>query len=72
MRIINYPFYYLIRFYQRYISPLLPAACRFTPTCSEYARQAFIKYSLPKALFLSVIRVLKCNPFHPGGDDPLP
>ncbi|HOE91339.1 MAG TPA: membrane protein insertion efficiency factor YidD [Candidatus Cloacimonadota bacterium] len=72
MRIINYPFYYLIRFYQRYISPLLPPACRFTPTCSEYARQAFIKYSLPKALFLSVIRVLKCNPFHPGGDDPLP
>ncbi|MCB5250926.1 MAG: membrane protein insertion efficiency factor YidD [Candidatus Cloacimonadales bacterium] len=72
MQRINYPFYYLIRFYQKYISSIIPPSCRFTPTCSEYSLQAFKKYPLHKALFLSIKRILKCHPFHPGGDDPLP
>ncbi|HOD52948.1 MAG TPA: membrane protein insertion efficiency factor YidD [Candidatus Cloacimonadota bacterium] len=72
MRLVNYPFYVIIRFYQKIISPVIPPSCRFTPTCSEYARQAFMKYPLHKALFLSLKRILKCHPFHPGGHDPLP
>jgi len=72
MRPINYPFYYLIRFYQKIISPVIPPSCRFTPTCSEYARQAFMKYPIHKAFYLSLKRILKCHPFHPGGYDPLP
>ncbi|MCK9328279.1 MAG: membrane protein insertion efficiency factor YidD [Candidatus Cloacimonetes bacterium] len=62
----------LIIFYQKTISPFLPPSCRFTPTCSKYALQAFTKYSFLKALFLSIKRILKCHPFHPGGYDPLP
>jgi putative membrane protein insertion efficiency factor len=50
---------------------MLPPACRFTPTCSEYAIEAFQKKGLFKALWMSVIRVLKCHPFHPGGYDPV-
>jgi len=62
---------WLIRFYQRVISPCLPPACRYQPTCSEYALAAFQKYRLPQALFLSLGRILRCNPWHPGGYDPL-
>lgn len=63
----------LIGFYQRVISRyLLPGAhCRFRPTCSAYAMSAYQKYGFFKGTFLSVKRVLKCHPFHPGGDDPL-
>ena len=61
----------LIRFYRRWISPLFPPACRFTPTCSEYALQAFQKYGFFKGFYLSLRRILKCHPFHPGGYDPL-
>ncbi len=46
--------------------------CRFTPSCSRYALQAFEKYNVFKALGLSIYRVLRCNPFNPGGYDPLP
>lgn len=64
----------LIWFYQHVISKyiLTHPHCRFTPTCSEYARQAFIKYGFFKALFLTIRRVSKCHPFHDGGYDPLP
>jgi len=62
---------HLIRFYQRFISPYLPGQCRFYPTCSEYSLQAFRKYGFFKGAFLSTKRILKCNPFHPGGYDPL-
>ena len=72
MRLLNKPFYLLIVFYQRFLSPILPPSCRFTPTCSEYSRQAFMKYPFHKAFFLSLKRILKCHPFHPGGFDPLP
>lgn len=60
-----------IRLYKRFISPFLPPACRFTPTCSEYALEAFQKKSLFKALWMTVARISKCHPFHPGGYDPV-
>ncbi|PID27978.1 MAG: membrane protein insertion efficiency factor YidD [Candidatus Cloacimonadota bacterium] len=63
---------FTIRIYQKFISPVLPPSCRFTPTCSNYAIMSFKKHSFFKALFLSVKRILKCHPFHPGGHDPVP
>ena len=62
----------LIRFYKRAISPYLPQACRFTPSCSEYAVQAIERYGALKGLRLSIWRVLRCNPFSKGGYDPVP
>ena len=61
-----------IRFYKRHISPGLPPACRFTPTCSEYAFEAIKKYGALKGGCLAVWRVLRCNPFCKGGYDPVP
>lgn len=61
-----------ISFYRRFISPLLPKTCRFTPTCSQYAYLAFEKYGFIKGMYLTVRRLLKCHPFHKGGYDPLP
>ncbi|MFA7636618.1 MAG: membrane protein insertion efficiency factor YidD [Monoglobales bacterium] len=62
----------LIAFYRKQISPNKPPCCRFTPTCSEYALQAFEKYNFFKALWLSMWRLLRCNPLFKGGYDPLP
>ncbi|HQB98150.1 MAG: membrane protein insertion efficiency factor YidD [Candidatus Cloacimonadaceae bacterium] len=62
----------VIRFYQMTISPVLPKSCRFSPSCSTYALQAFQRYSLLRALYLSIWRILRCNPFCKGGYDPLP
>jgi len=62
----------LIRFYQRWISPGLPAACRYTPTCSEYSYQAIAKYGIIKGGMLAVWRIIRCNPFTRGGYDPVP
>ena len=61
-----------ILFYQKYISVLTPAACRFTPTCSEYARQAILRHGAAKGLTLAVWRVLRCNPWGGYGYDPVP
>ena len=61
-----------IRFYKREISPMLPPSCRFTPTCSEYAMQAIEKYGAVKGGWLATRRILRCNPFHKGGYDPVP
>lgn len=61
-----------IRFYQRFISPLLPATCIYTPTCSEYAVQAIRKYGCLRGGYLAVKRILRCHPFHEGGYDPVP
>ena len=61
----------LVRFYQLYISPLKGPTCRFYPTCSSYSIQAFNKYGFLKGLWLTIKRVSKCHPFHPGGYDPL-
>ncbi len=61
-----------IRFYQRVISPVLPPTCRFTPSCSEYAYEAVAKYGVLRGGWLGLNRVLRCNPFNPGGYDPVP
>ncbi|MBC2576923.1 membrane protein insertion efficiency factor YidD [Peptostreptococcus russellii] len=62
---------FLVRGYQKYISPLKGPTCRFYPTCSQYSIQAFKKYGFLKGLWLTVRRISKCHPFHPGGYDPL-
>lgn len=61
-----------LRIYKRYISPLLPPACRFQPTCSEYAAEAVEVHGIPRGLVLAGKRLLKCHPFHRGGFDPVP
>ncbi len=66
------PFLWLLRGYKRFISPLFPPACRFYPTCSDYAYQAIDKYGLAKGGLLAIRRLLKCHPFHEGGYDPVP
>jgi uncharacterized protein len=59
----------LLGLYKRLVSPLLPPSCRFTPTCSEYARLALLQHGLARGLALASWRVLRCQPFHPGGVD---
>lgn len=61
-----------IRFYQVAISPYTPPACRFTPTCSEYAIQALRKHGPFKGLALAIWRILRCNPWGGSGYDPVP
>jgi putative membrane protein insertion efficiency factor len=61
----------LIRLYQLFISPLKPPSCRFYPTCSHYAMQAVEKHGVYKGVWMAVIRISKCHPFHPGGYDPV-
>ena len=61
-----------VRAYQRLISPLLGRRCRFYPTCSEYCIEAIRSHGLVKGLGLAGLRLLKCQPFHPGGFDPVP
>lgn len=62
----------LIRWYQRNISANRPPTCRYTPTCSNYAIQAFQKRNFFVALFLTIKRILSCNPLFKGGYDPVP
>jgi len=59
----------LLGLYKRYVSPLLPPSCRFTPTCSEYARLALLKYGVVRGLTRASWRLLRCHPLHPGGVD---
>jgi putative membrane protein insertion efficiency factor len=61
-----------IRFYQKFISPLTPPTCRFTPTCSQYAIEAIRKHGPFKGLALAVWRILRCNPWGGSGYDPVP
>ena len=61
-----------IRFYQIAISPLKPPTCRFYPTCSHYGLEAIKVHGALKGTWLTIIRILKCHPFHPGGFDPVP
>lgn len=64
---------FLIKLYRVYISPMKRPCCRFTPTCSAYAYEAFAKYGFCKGLYLSVRRILKCHPFYRGNPyDPVP
>jgi putative membrane protein insertion efficiency factor len=74
--LINIPQYLLliiIRVYQKTISPALPGnTCRFYPSCSHYGYQAIFKFGALKGLFLATRRIFRCNPFNPGGYDPVP
>lgn len=62
----------LVRVYQLFVSPLLPPACRFYPTCSRYAVDAIREWGAVRGTAMAVWRVLRCHPFHPGGYDPVP
>lgn len=61
----------LLRFYKQWVSPLLPSACRFYPTCSEYMREAVEKHGALRGVWLGVKRLVRCHPFRTGGFDPV-
>jgi uncharacterized protein len=61
----------VLRFYKRWLSPALPAACRYHPTCSEYMMQAVERYGVTRGVTLGLGRLLRCHPFHSGGYDPV-
>ena len=71
-RILSLPLIALVRFYQLCISPLTPAACRFTPTCSQYAIEALRKYGPIKGGWLTLKRIARCHPWGGSGYDPVP
>ena len=62
----------LIRFYQIALSPYFGSQCRFSPTCSQYAREAITRHGALKGTWLAGARLLRCHPWHPGGYDPVP
>ncbi|BBE30036.1 putative membrane protein insertion efficiency factor [Tepiditoga spiralis] len=62
----------LITFYRKFISPLKPPSCRFSPTCSAYTYEAVSRFGSLKGLYLGFRRILRCHPFNPGGNDPVP
>ncbi|MBQ8843310.1 MAG: membrane protein insertion efficiency factor YidD [Elusimicrobiaceae bacterium] len=65
---------FLLSVFMLLVRPLLGprGVCRFTPTCSQYAKEAITKHGVFKGVWLSLVRLLKCHPFHPGGYDPVP
>ncbi|NMA02696.1 MAG: membrane protein insertion efficiency factor YidD [Clostridia bacterium] len=65
------PVIYIIKFYQKFISPLKGQTCRFYPTCSNYALESYKTHGFLKGTVLTLKRILKCHPFHPGGYDPV-
>ena len=71
-RVATWPFLALVKFYQYCISPYTPPACRFTPTCSQYAVEALKKYGPIKGGWLTVKRLLRCHPWGGSGYDPVP
>jgi hypothetical protein len=62
----------ILALYKRWISPLLPSACRFHPTCSEYMSEAVRKFGARRGIWLGLKRLGRCHPFHEGGFDPIP
>nr|WP_213035256.1 membrane protein insertion efficiency factor YidD [Candidatus Nitrotoga fabula] len=62
----------LIGLYQYLLSPIMPPTCRFTPCCSQYAREAIEKHGVLRGVWLGMKRVIRCNPWNPGGYDPAP
>lgn len=71
-RILTFIPIMLVRLYQMFISPLLPASCRFTPTCSSYAIEALRKHGLFRGGYLTIRRLLRCHPWGGSGYDPVP
>ncbi|CAM4349248.1 MULTISPECIES: membrane protein insertion efficiency factor YidD [Gillisia] len=69
---LAYPFILLVKFYQGAISPLTPATCRYTPTCSQYTLVALKKYGFFKGGWMSLKRIVSCNPWGGSGHDPVP
>lgn len=63
---------FLLRFYKKFISPLLPPMCRFEPTCSVYMYDAVNKYGALRGIWMGLRRLGRCHPFNPGGWDPVP
>ena len=61
----------LLRGYKKFISPFLPSACRYSPTCSEYMLQAVAKYGAVRGVWMGLKRLARCHPFHEGGFDPV-
>jgi putative membrane protein insertion efficiency factor len=57
--------------YKRFLSPFVPAACRYRPTCSEYMLEAVEKYGVRRGVWMGMLRLLRCHPFHEGGFDPV-
>jgi putative membrane protein insertion efficiency factor len=72
LRVLQQGLLWIIRGYQYFLSPLLPRSCRFYPTCSHYAVEALQRHGLFTGVYLSVRRIIRCHPFHPGGYDPVP
>lgn len=66
------PLIWLIKFYRKYISPKTPPSCKFTPTCSQYGLEAIERFGAIKGGFMTLWRILRCNPFSRGGYDPVP
>jgi putative membrane protein insertion efficiency factor len=62
---------FCLRIYKRWISPMLPAACRFSPTCSEYMMEAVEKHGVARGVWMGLKRLGRCHPFHQGGFDPV-
>ena len=61
----------LLRGYKKFVSPFLPSACRYSPTCSEYMMQAVAKYGAARGVWMGLKRLARCHPFHEGGFDPV-
>lgn len=66
------PLIWLIKFYRKNISPKIPPSCKFTPTCSQYGLEAIERFGAIKGGFMTLWRILRCNPFSSGGYDPVP
>ena len=70
--LFSFIFLAIIRFYQIFISPILGASCRYTPTCSQYGKEAILKYGPFKGGWMALKRIARCNPWGGHGHDPVP